>query len=111
MVWIIILIALVGLVYYSIARQKSDFSPAEKEILAKCLTEKNIYLYGALNCPNCGVQKEMFGDAVEFVTYINCDLTPDKCDVNENSYPYWKIEDSTLRGPVPLKILKERAGC
>lgn len=111
MIWIVVLIVVVGAVYYSIARPKSDLNPKEKESLAKCLTEKEIYLFGAFNCPNCGVQKEMFGEAVEFIVYINCDLEPDKCDINENTYPYWKMDDNILRGPVPLKFLKDRTGC
>lgn len=110
-IWVIAIIILVGLVSYSIARPKSDLNSVEKEALAKCLTEKKIYLYGAFNCPNCAVQKEMFDSAVEFITYINCDLEPDKCDINENAYPYWKIGEMTVKGPVPLKFLKEKSSC
>lgn len=108
-----IVLTLSLLVYFSIKHPSEDFSEKEKEKLAKCLTEKEIYLYGSVNCPNCEIQKEKFGSAVEFITYINCYFERDLCSrySDKKTYPFWGMGDSIIKGPIPLKKLKEKTGC
>ena len=110
MIWVVIILAAAFLIYYSINRPVSDLNPGAKEALAKCLTEKGIYLHGAYNCPGCEAQKEMFGEAVSFVIYINCDNEPAKC-IKGLALPYWNTGDKTIRGPAPLAFLKDKTGC
>ncbi|MFH1430217.1 MAG: hypothetical protein ABIG71_01675, partial [Candidatus Uhrbacteria bacterium] len=39
---------------------------------AQCLTERDAKMYGAIWCSHCKEQKDAFGAAWEFVTYVEC---------------------------------------
>lgn len=110
----IIALVLIGvLVYYSITRPNLELTLAEKEALAKCLTQKEIYLYGSINCPNCDVQKDAFGEAAQHITYINCYIEEAKCTKykEQKVYPYWGMNETVIIGPIPLDKLKEKTSC
>ena len=109
-IWLVIVIGLASLIYYSINRPVVDFSASEKEALAKCLTAKGINLYTKTNCPGCVIQKNMFGDAEKFLIYINCDLKSNNC-LTSTPLPYWMINGTVVRGPAPLSFIKDRVGC
>ena len=109
-IWVVIFLAVVFLIYYSITRPVSDLNSGATEALAKCLTEKGVYLHGAINCTGCEVQKQMFGDAASFLVYINCDTEPSKC-IKGVALPYWNVGNATIRGPAPLAFLKDKFGC
>ena len=114
LIWVIVLIALFSLIYYSITRPIKDMSSVEKDSLAKCITSKGISLYGAPNCPNCVIQKEMFNESIQFINYIDCDKQKDGCRYNDGKrppIPFWKINETIVHGPVPLKFLKITFGC
>lgn len=112
-VFSLIALIIAGSIYYSIARQKADMTESEKELLAKCLTQKGIYLYGTINCPNCEVQKEKFGEAVKDIKYINCFIEEEICKIYsaQKIYPYWGMNGTAIVGPIPLDKLKERTNC
>ncbi|HLG25614.1 MAG TPA: hypothetical protein VI588_02360, partial [Candidatus Gracilibacteria bacterium] len=69
-----------------------------KEI-AQCLGEKGVKFYGAYWCPHCQKQKEMFGDAMSYITYIECDprgenAQVDQCDAaGVEAFPTWIFPD------------------
>jgi hypothetical protein len=42
--------------------------------LATCLTENKIRMFGSDLCGRCKQQKKVFGDAFEFVDYVDCHL-------------------------------------
>ena len=44
--------------------------------LAKCLTEKNVVMYGTEWCSHCQNQKKAFGDDFKDVTFVDCDQSP-----------------------------------
>ncbi len=110
---VIILLLAGSLIYYSISKPQSEMTLAQKEALAKCLTQKGIYLYGTINCPNCEVQKEKFGEAVKEIVYINCFEQKSNCTRYEKQkiYPFWGMEDTVIVGPIPLDKLKEKTNC
>lgn len=110
---LIILISIGSLIYYSITRPTPDLTASEKEILAKCLTQKGIYLYGTINCPNCDVQKEKFGEAIKDIVYINCFVQKENCTKysEQKIYPYWGMDETVIVGPIPLDKLKEKTNC
>lgn len=39
---------------------------------AQCLTEKGVSMYGSYTCPKCAKQKKLFGDAFQFIRYVEC---------------------------------------
>ena len=63
--------------------------------VAQALTDAEVKFYGASWCPHCAEQKQMFGDAVKQLPYIECS-TPDKqhqtqvcIDAAIKAYPTW----------------------
>lgn len=85
---------------------------------AKCLTAKGTKMYGAWWCPHCKDQKEMFGNAFQYVNYIECSPPGEKTQ-NEvckqaglKGYPTWQFADGTRAdGTVHLEALAEKTGC
>ncbi|MEI7718711.1 MAG: hypothetical protein WCI72_02495 [archaeon] len=110
---VIVILLLASLIYYSISRPTPEFTAAEKESLAKCLTQKGIYLYGTINCPNCEVQKKEFEEAVTEIVYVNCFIETKRCGKysEQKVYPFWGMNTTTIVGPVPLAKLKEKTSC
>lgn len=78
--------------------------------LAKCLKERNFKLYTAKNCPECDVQRTLFGDAYRFLDYTECTLNPDECQ-EVNSVPAWKIMGKYYYGKRSLEELRLASGC
>ncbi|MBN2585250.1 hypothetical protein JXA59_01190 [Patescibacteria group bacterium] len=73
--------------------------PVEKiEDLAKALTAAGARVYGSEFCSACQYQKQMFGEAWRFVTYIKCDISATSgaqnsaCRAAEITlYPTWEF--------------------
>ena len=94
-----------------------SFLPGPYDTFAKCLTEKKLIFYGAFWCPHCAAQKELLGNSMKYITYVECS-TPDfkktpVCLDNEIvSYPTWKLSDRTnITGVQPLENLSRISGC
>ena len=99
--------------------EKKNAVPAGKYTeFAKCIKEKGASFYGAFWCPHCAEQKELFGDAVSELPYVECS-TQDKqnqtqqcIDKEIKSYPTWEFADqSRLNGLVSLEKLAEVTTC
>lgn len=86
--------------------------------IAQCLTTKGVKLYGAYWCPHCNSQKTMFGDAIQYVSYIECDAKgengdPEACNTaGITAYPTWVNADKEqLTGSRDPQVVAEWAGC
>src|SRR3954447_23278247 len=44
------------------------------DAFAKCLSTKQVKMYGAYWCPHCAEQKEMFSSSFRYVSYVECGL-------------------------------------
>jgi len=80
---------------------------------AKCLTSKNVVMYGAAWCSHCQREKKAFGVSFKYVSYFECPADPQKClDKGVESYPTWILDDGTkLVGEQGIKKLSEATGC
>lgn len=85
----------------------------EDQNFAKCLSDSGAVFYGTEWCPHCKEQKEMFGDDIKEIRYVDCDKNKNFCDKEKiEAYPTWKFKDgSFLRGKRELKDLSEKTGC
>ncbi len=110
---ILLTIFLIFLATKNLDDSKKDYSIRQKEILAKCLTEKNISMYGVDSCKYCQAQKELFGIAFENVSYIRCSDDPGQCvKIGINKLPSWALNEKIiLEGKQTLKNLAEKANC
>lgn len=85
---------------------------------AKCLKEKGVKFYGSSLCDWCTKQKEIFGEASEFLPYVECfdqqtqDLTKECQNANIVGVPTWEFaEKGQVLGFKTLKELSELSGC
>lgn len=89
-----------------------------KEALAKCMTNKGAKFYGAYWCGHCANQKELFGDAMKFVDYVECadesnpQVQVDACnEAGISGYPTWVINGQKYPGEQSLEKLASLTGC
>lgn len=79
--------------------------------LAKYLSERGATMYGSYNCGHCQKQKELFGGAFGYITYVECsrsgpDPDPALCATkNIKSYPTWEIGGEFHEGVRTLEQL------
>lgn len=84
--------------------------------LANHLAEQEAAMYGAFWCPHCTEQKELFGDAIDQVPYVECDpegenAQPDLCTAKEiKGYPTWEIDGEFYPGTRSLEELAQLSG-
>ncbi len=80
---------------------------------AKCLTSKNITMYGTYNCPHCLNEKKAFGSSFQYVSYVECTQEPNKCvDAGIMEVPTWIFPDGKkLVGEQGLGKLSQESGC
>jgi len=84
--------------------------------LATHLAEQDAAMYGAFWCPHCSDQKELFGDAVDQVPYVECDpegenAQPDLCTTKAiKGYPTWEIDGEFYPGTRSLEELAQLSG-
>ncbi|MHC1635382.1 MAG: protein disulfide isomerase family protein [Candidatus Methanospirareceae archaeon] len=62
--------------------------------LAKGLTEQGWVMYGSKYCGWCKRQKEEFGEAFRYISYIDCTENREACErANITAYPCWVAPD------------------
>jgi len=94
------------------------FSPGKYDDFAKCLSGKDVKMYGAFWCTHCKDQKEMFGKSWQYVNYVECSAPDgnsvlDVCKAaNVTSYPTWVFDaESRHSGPLTLEEISDKSGC
>ena len=82
------------------------------ETLAKCLTDNGVKMYGAEWCGACKRQKQEFGDAFEYVDYVECPENQAACsEAGIKAYPTWIINGELQVGVQSFEELAALAGC
>lgn len=86
---------------------------SQLENIARCLTEKNVTMYGADWCPHCQNEKKSFGEAFKFIKYVECPDNPQKClDIDIKAYPTWIFPNGQrLVGEQGPEKLAQESGC
>ncbi|MEE8442945.1 MAG: vitamin K epoxide reductase family protein, partial [Dehalococcoidia bacterium] len=93
-----------------------DGPESSTTILAKHLSETGAVMYGAYWCPHCADQKAIFGDAIEYINYVECDPkgedgNPFQCALKRiQVYPTWEIGGRMYEGVFQLQALAELSG-
>lgn len=109
-------LALIGLVTAGCSRLASKdnaTTPTYRQQLAEHLTEVGAKMYGAYWCPHCADQKELFGEAVKAIPYIECapdgeNAQPQLCQEKAlQGYPTWEINGELYMGVRSLANLAE----
>ena len=85
---------------------------------ARCISQTSTTFYGAFWCPHCHNQKNEFGDAAQYLPYVECSQ-PDGVhemqvciDKGVAHYPTWFFPDgSSSTGEQSLQTLSAKTGC
>ena len=98
---------------------QQTFTPEQLTGLANCLTGKEVRFFGTAECPWCIRQKELFGEAAEFLPYIEC--TPGiateqeiaMCEeANVGGVPDWRFPgQEPVTGMQSIERIAELSGC
>ena len=93
-------------------------SAGKYDEFAKCLTEKDVKMYGAYWCSHCQAQKKLFGSSWQYVNYVECSLPGGQAQTEYcktqgvSGYPTWEFGDKTrLEGEATFEDLAARSGC
>ncbi|MFH1455505.1 MAG: hypothetical protein ABIF40_00980 [archaeon] len=87
-------------------------APQEYENFAKCLTTNGMSMGGAIWCSHCNSQKNMFGNAFEYIDYHECTIDNWCEEKNIQGYPTWIDKDNNLYpGEQDFNNLAEISGC
>ena len=96
---------------------EEKFSEEQLETLAKCLSEKGVKFYGASGCGYCKKQKEVFGEAAQYLPYIECvdeetrKMTSQCQEAGIQSYPTWEFFGEKKSGFKTPEELSQLADC
>jgi hypothetical protein len=111
-----VIAAALGATYYVGYRHQAHRFDA----FARCLTQRDVKMYGAYWCPHCTEQKEMFSAAFQYVPYTECGVPGDTSkmlpvcsDAGIKHFPTWQFPPTGERveGAIPLEDLSLRTGC
>ena len=113
----ILILGVVGMVVLRSNEGKTS-TPGKYDVLAQCLKDKGAVFYGAFWCPHCQNTKKSFGNAAQYLNYVECS-TPDSkgqtqacIDAGIKGYPTWEFPDgSRLEGEIPMATLAEKSMC
>ena len=109
-------VAILGMVVVGCSSAADTASTSYEKQLAEHLTAQNATMYGAFWCPHCADQKELFGKAVKYLPYVECDPDgedpqPQLCrDKNIAGYPTWEIDGEFYPGTRSLQELARLSG-
>lgn len=110
--------AIVGTTKIYLTEEKPPVEETSLETFAKCLSQKGMKFYGTFWCGWCNKQKELFGEAVQYLPYIECSdpetgqLTPECQEASITSFPTWQLPNGEKSlGYKPLEKLAELSGC
>jgi len=110
---LIIAILLGGVAFLVWKQVQTDQASPALNSFAKCLTSKNIAMYGTDSCSWCQKQKADFKSAWQYVTYVNCFNDPNKCLAQKiEDTPTWIFPDGKrLVGYQKFDVLSRETGC
>ena len=86
------------------------------EALARHLTRTGAQMYGAYWCTECTEQKAKFGDAFEYIDYVECDPQGENprtqlcLDTDIEAFPTWRIRGEAYVGTHSLEELATLSG-
>ncbi len=97
----------------TVAPPGAEYPQETLEILAKCLSDKGAKFYGTPGCPYCLMQIEMFGQAGEYLPYVNCEEKLAECEeADVGGVPDWRFPDGSQQlGMLPVEELARLSGC
>ena len=100
-----------------ILQSSAQNEPSASSDFVKCLSEKNVRMFGFSSCSSCDFQKRMFGENFNEVTYVDCSSPGSKGQTEYcarekiKSYPTWEISGKKIMGELSLSQLSSMTDC
>ncbi|MEF8725875.1 MAG: hypothetical protein V5A83_02965 [Candidatus Bipolaricaulota bacterium] len=88
---------------------RGNKSPLDE--FAGCLTKLGVKLKTLPYCGGCQKQKELFGEATEYLVNVNCQEYGDFCGKRHRYVPAWLSEEKVLKGIKSLEELAKAFNC
>ena len=120
MPWIIliIIINIIPLILFNIPSSEKE----NYDILAQCITEKGVNMYGSFRCGVCAKTRVMFGDSFQYINEIECHPQGENSQTELclkkgiEGTPTWILEPDEIElkrqlGFLSIEELKEFSGC
>ncbi len=112
---VIIVIVIIAALSFA-ALQTTGTVPGQYDDFAQCLTDNGAVFYGSFECPHCTTQKNLFGNSMKFVNYVECGplggpIRQECRDAEITAYPTWIINGSQYLGTQELTRLGELTNC
>lgn len=109
--WIIVLVVIVGLFYWSNALKAVPVG--KYDAFAQCLADQEFTMYGAYWCPHCKAEKARFGDSFKLVPYVECTENVALCKEKDiRGYPTWiTAAGERYEGELGLQKISEITSC
>lgn len=82
--------------------------------LGECLKNNRVKIYGADWCQHTQKQKEILGNAFEYLTYVECETESRESTGNCEDidfYPTWEIDGEKIVGILSIKDITKLTGC
>ena len=83
------------------------------DAFAKCLSERELIMYGADWCSHCQNEKQRFGSSFQYVHYVECPKHESECgELGISGFPTWITKNGTkFVGEQGLEKLSEVSDC
>ena len=91
----------------------TDTATSTLDGFAQCIASKGLTMYGAECCPHCKKEKNRFGTAFKYVSYVECPDNVQACLAKGiKGYPTWIDANGTFyEGEQGLDGLAKISGC
>ncbi|MGC9047005.1 MAG: hypothetical protein ACP5IC_02735 [Minisyncoccia bacterium] len=109
----VIVLFLVALILLNVFKNNTNNNVLNLDSFAKCLTDKGFVLYGLYSCPHCQAQKNLFGNSLQYIKYVECSQNTQLCiDKHIDAVPTWIGPDGKqIVGEQSLERLSQLSGC
>lgn len=110
--WVFIGIAFVAIILIGIFSISNSNKPGPLDDFAKCLSEKDVVMYGALSwCQYTQAQKAMFGSSFKYLNYVEYTDFPEEEFGKIRKTPTWIIHGETYENVLSFDRLAQLSGC
>ena len=104
---VIIAVVLIAITFYIRSNKQGSY-----DNFAKCLSEKNVVVYGNDFCQYTGKQLNMFGNSEKYLNYVKCANNKELCDNKQIKItPTWEINGKMIEGIQSFEKLAETSAC
>lgn len=109
--WIVVVVVIVGLFYWSYALKA--IPSGKYDAFAQCVAEQEFTMYGAYWCPHCKAEKARFGDAFQYIPYVECTEDVARCEAaGIRGYPTWiATSGERYEGELGLERISKITSC